>query len=115
MVGAEARLPATPIKPTSANDTTMPVSAANIEGRKPIPKVTSKPAIEMLNSEMLAVAQGQNNERGVPWRSPSGITLIPLTSIFRALAPAVVVEAGAVVMWCTIEPRNCTHQASQDT
>ena len=80
MVGAEARLPARLIWPTRKNEAMIPSAAATAVGMKSMPNAVSKAAMETLNNEMLDVAHGQKRERGVPCRSSSGMTLMPLVS-----------------------------------
>ena len=84
IVGADARVPARLTRPTRKNDTTIPSTPARAVGMKLIPKAASKAAIEMLSNEMLEAAHGQKSDRGVPCRSSSGMTLIPLLSTCRA-------------------------------
>src|SRR3954470_10931191 len=79
-VGAEPRLPAMAMRPQSRNDTTMPMTPAIRACQKEMPKNSRNEPYARPKTLTLAPNQGQNSCRGVPLRSASLMTLMPLVS-----------------------------------
>jgi len=77
MVGAFDRLPASELTPTSKNDPTVPMMAAQVACQKEIPKSRKKAPYDRAKSETFPAAQGQKSERAVPWRSLSEMKFVP--------------------------------------
>jgi hypothetical protein len=91
IVGAEPRLPARATQPQSANETTTPTTPAITPCQKETPNPSTKAPYATPSTEMLAANHGQNRSAGLPLRSPSAMTLIPL----RSIAAGIAVAAGA--------------------
>ena len=77
MVGAFDRLPAMELTPTSKNEPTVPITAAQVACQKDMPKPRKNEPYERAKSETFPAAQGQKRERALPWRSCSEMKLVP--------------------------------------
>src|SRR3954451_4097383 len=97
-VGAEPRLPAIAMRPQSRNDTTMPTTPAMTACQKEMPKPSRNEPYARPKTLTLAPNQGQNSCRGVPLRSSSAMTLMPLVS---TATRGVGAAAGVEVPVCT--------------
>src|SRR5947209_7817666 len=80
-VGAPARLPARLTSPTRRNETHTPTRADSMPCHRFSPYDTIIAPYTMASTEMFAANQIQNRSNADPWRSESGIGLIPFVSI----------------------------------
>jgi hypothetical protein len=97
-VGAEPRLPAIETSPTSRNDATAPTTAATMPCQSPIPKPSTNAPYDTASTEMFEAHHGQNRSAGLPLRSDSWITLMPLASMAPGAAGALRVDDSSMAV-----------------
>ena len=81
-------MPAIETSPTRKNETTAPTVAAINACHSPIPNPSTNAPYATASTEMLEAHQGQNSPDGLPLRSDSAMTLMPLASIPAGAAGA---------------------------